>query len=552
MTAQILVVGGTGAFGQRLVESLLATTDVIVLIGGRNPRRHQNLIQALKARYGEPRIGTIVIDRDAPLDALCELKPFCVVDAAGPFQGREPHLAKGAIAAGCHYVDLADARDFVAGFMALDAAARAASVLVATGASSTPALSGAVLAKQTEGWKRVDEIAVAISPGNRAPRGLSVVEAILAYAGQPVRVKRDGRWIMRPGWGELVRRDMPGLGRRWLSLCETPDLDLLPARYPCARTVLFRAGLELPVLHLGLWLLTLPVRLTFIRSLGPYAALLQIIASWFEPLGTDRGGMSVEASGIDQNGRAIRANWSIVAEAGDGPNIPILPALALIRGLLDGRLSARGARVAGDLLSLEGIENQFGRFRITMRRAYSWPDGVNLFEKALGHDIACLPAVVRDIHTSVPLHLTGRAAIDGAQNATAKIIARLFRFPSSTPDETADVLLKRSGDKEVWIRRFGRSFFRSTLKPGDGPRRVYERFGPFDFELEITPDESGFDLKVVGWRMGAVQLPLRLAPCTLAKAFVDGEGRYGFDVTIGLPLIGRLVRYSGWLVPEGR
>jgi saccharopine dehydrogenase-like NADP-dependent oxidoreductase len=43
------------------------------------------------------------------------------VDAAGPFQGAEPRVARAAIAAGLHYVDLADARDFVAGFRALDA-----------------------------------------------------------------------------------------------------------------------------------------------------------------------------------------------------------------------------------------------------------------------------------------------------------------------------------------------------------------------------------------------------------------------------------------------
>ncbi|MEE1610769.1 DUF4166 domain-containing protein [Microvirga sp. CF3016] len=552
MTDRILVVGGAGAFGRRLVESLLATTDAIVLIGGRRPQRHAGLVQDLKTRYGDRRIDVIVIDRDAPLDAMRTSKPFCVVDAAGPFQGQEPHLAKAAIAAGCHYVDLADARDFVADFSALDAAARAANVLVATGASSTPALSSAVVAMQTEGWQRVDEIAVAISPGNRAPRGLSVIEAILAYAGQPVRVKRDGRWTTRPGWGDLVRRDMPGLGPRWLSLCETPDLDLLPTRYPSARTVLFRAGLELPILHLGLWLLMLPVRAGFIRSLRPTAAFLQAIASGFESLGTDRGGMSVEASGIGRDGQAIRASWSLVAAAGDGPNIPVLPALALVRGLLDGRFTTRGARVAGDLLSLKDIANEFGRFRITVRNAYSWPEGRGLFDKVLGSDIARLPAVVRDVHTNAPLHLTGRAAIDGAQNGTAKIIAKLIGFPSGASNEPADVLLRRSGDGEVWIRRFGRSVFRSTLKPGDEPRRLHERFGPFDVELEITPHESGFDLEVVGWRIGPVRLARRAAPYTLAKAFADDEGRYGFDVTIGLPLIGRLVRYRGWLVPEGR
>lgn len=550
MKPLVLVVGGAGAFGRRLVEGLLATTQATVLVGGRSPQRHIDWVQGLKARYGDRRIDTLTIDRDAALETLRAAKPFCVVDAAGPFQNLKPHLAEAAVAAGCHYVDLADARDFVAGFAALDGAAREANVLAATGASSTPALSGAALAMLTEGWRHVDEIAIAISPGNRAPRGLSVIEAILAYAGQPVRVWLDGRWTTRPGWGELVRRDMPGLGFRWLSLCETPDLDLLPARYPSTRKALFRAGLELPVLHLGLWLLTLPVRFGLTRSLRPCASVLQTVASWLEPFGTDRGGMSVEASGKDRDGRPIRAVWSLVAEAGDGPNIPVLPALALIRGLLDGRITTRGAKIACDLLSLEEIECEFGRFRITMRRAFRWPEGDNLFEKILGPDIACLPALMRRIHTSTSIHLAGRAAIDGGEHGMAKLIAKLFGFPASTPDEAANVVLTRRGDKEIWIRRFGRSKFRSTLKPGSSPRRVCERFGPFSFELEMTPDSSGFTLDIVSWRMGPLPLPMCLAPHAPARAFVDAEGRYRFDVMIALPFVGRLVRYRGWLLPE--
>jgi hypothetical protein len=402
----------------------------------------------------------------------------------------------------------------------------------------------------TEGWRRVDEIAIAISPGNRAPRGLSVVEAILAYAGQPVRAWIDGRWTMRPGWGELVRRDMPGLGRRWLSLCETPDLDLLPARYPSARTVRFRAGLELPLLHLGLWLLTWPVRLGWLRSLRSFARPLQRIASWFERFGTDQGGMSVEVWGEDSEGRPVRAMWSLVAEAGDGPNIPVLPALALIRGLIDGRVTARGAKIASDLLSLETIEYEFGRFRIGVRRVACWPEGGSLFEKVLGPEVDKLPPLVRRVHTKAPVCLRGRAVIDGAPHWAGKIIARLFAFSKSTPDEAAEVFLKRHGDKEVWIRRFGSSSFRSTLRPGPSPHRLYERFGVCEFDLKITACPSGFDLAVAGWRVGPVSLPLRFAPRTSAKAFVDGEGRYRFDVLIELPWIGPLIRYRGWLLPE--
>jgi len=183
--------------------------------------------------------------------ALAATGAGIVVDAAGPFQAGDYRLARAAIAAGLDYVDLADARGFVAGFGQLDDAARAAGVTLLTGASSTPALSNAVLERLTREWRRIDSVEIAISPGNRAPRGLAVVRSILSYAGRPVRVLLDGRWTTRPGWGLTVRRGMPGLGRRWQSLCETPDLDLVPRRFAVRRSVLFRAGLALSPLHLG-------------------------------------------------------------------------------------------------------------------------------------------------------------------------------------------------------------------------------------------------------------------------------------------------------------
>ena len=118
----------------------------------------------------------------------------------GRFRAARCDLAEAAIEAGIHYIDLADARDFVARIPALDARAKAANVAVLTGASSTPALSNAMLRDLTAGWQSIDRIWVSIVPGNRAPRGRSVIDAILSWTGEPVRVFDDGRWQLQTGW----------------------------------------------------------------------------------------------------------------------------------------------------------------------------------------------------------------------------------------------------------------------------------------------------------------------------------------------------------------
>lgn len=372
MTRKLLLVGAGGAFGLRLAQRLAASVPCELLVAGRSQARCARVVEELRSQHPRALVSSVLLDRETvTAEQLRALGPFIVIDAAGPFQGHEPHLAQAAIAAGCHFIDLADARDYVARFPTLDTAAREAGVLAAAGASSTPALSNAALDVLTSGWLEVENVTVSIAPGNRAPRGLAVTQAILSYVGKPVRLMENKAWRTRPGWSLLQRKTLPGLGKRWLSLCETPDLDVIPARFPTVRTVRFLAGLELGLLHLGLWTCGLLVRLRLAPSLAPAAGFFVAAAKLFEPFGSDRGGMLVEATGMDQDGRPARANWSLVAEAGDGPNIPVLPALALIRKLLDGTETRHGAYVCAGLLHLDEITAEFSAFRITTSQTSS-------------------------------------------------------------------------------------------------------------------------------------------------------------------------------------
>ena len=365
--ARAVAVGGAGTFGGRLVRGILDSTAMEVVVAGRSLGRAQAFASAL----GNPRVTAARLDT-ATVDAaaLRALRASVVVDAAGPFRQGQHRLARAAIAAGAHYLDLADGRAFVAGFAAaLDAEARAAGVAALTGASSTPALSCAVLDHLTAGWARVNVVGTVILPGNRAPRGLAVMRSILSWAGQPVRVFLGGRWATRPGWGMTRQQHVSGLGRRWTALADTPDLDIVPARYRVAQEAVFRAGLELPLLHGGLLLLSLPVRAAracgLRISLVPLAPALLRMAELVQGFGTDRGGMVVEASGLDAAGQPVHRRWTLVAEAGDGPVIPTLPALAVLRRLDAGAGLDPGARPCASVLTLAEISAGFAPYRIS-------------------------------------------------------------------------------------------------------------------------------------------------------------------------------------------
>ena len=360
---RVLILGATGVFGSRLVERLAGEAGIELILAARN-RSKLDRLGARTCPHAEVR--PLDRQRIGPADLV---GVDIVVDAAGPFQGSDYAVIEAALAAGIHYIDLADGREFVGAISSFDDRAKRAGVSVFSGASSVPALSHAVIDRLTAGWQSIESIKVGIFPGNRAPRGLSVVEAILSYAGKPVRVFREGRWQVVPGWGRTHRWDIAGIGKRWASVCDTPDQDLMVERYRPTRAAEFFAGVELPVMHLGLALLSLPVRLKLIASLRPFAPLLHRMADWLVRFGDDVGAMEVRVSGLDAKGAATQAGWTLIARGNCGPYVPTLACVAMLRRMRDGSAPAAGASACVGLLDLDEFTRDFNALGIERR---SW------------------------------------------------------------------------------------------------------------------------------------------------------------------------------------
>jgi hypothetical protein len=90
-----------------------------------------------------------------------------------------------------------------------------------------------------------------------------------------------------------------------------------------------------------------------------------------------------------------------------------------------------------------------------------------------------------------------------------------------------------------------------VLGPSGRSGSVIESIGGFAVELALSADPDGLGLKIVGFRPGPVRLPRWLGPGSEARESIDSEGRFRFDVKVWLPFgLGRIVRYSGWLVPD--
>ena len=356
---RVLVVGGYGFFGRRLVERLSLQPGLHVLVAGRSAEQADALVARLRPT-AQALLGSVALDAlsDELPGWLDRLRVRVVVHTSGPFQGQDYRVALACTAAGVHYIDLADGREFVAGIGAVDVAATAAGVCVLSGASSVPALSAAAVDEMTRGWQRVDAIDIGISPGNRTERGLSTIQAGLSYCGRPI-AHEEGRTLA--GWLRLrLHRYPKPVGWRPLSPCDVPDLALLPGRYPGRPVVRFGAGLELFALHLGMNAMALLARLGIVRDWGVHAAWLKRWSDRFSTLGSDAGAMHVSVRGLDARGQRARRTWTLLATGGDGPWVPTLAAAAIVRKLAAGEPPAIGARPCVGELTLDDFARETG------------------------------------------------------------------------------------------------------------------------------------------------------------------------------------------------
>ncbi|MFZ5548419.1 MAG: saccharopine dehydrogenase NADP-binding domain-containing protein [Pseudomonadota bacterium] len=366
---RVLVIGGYGFFGRRVVQRLSRHAGFDIVVAGRSATPGEALVQSLRPT-ASAKLSHTVLDIHAPglVDGLRHLGPDAVVHASGPFQGQGYGVARACLAAGAHCIDLADGREFVAGVGRLDAEARAAGLAVVSGASSVPALSGAAADHLASGLAQVDEIDIGISPGNRTERGLSTVQAILGYCGRP-RPGAPGRH----GWSGTRHHDYPPpVGRRLLSPCDVPDLVLLPERFVGRPTVRFGAGLELRFLHRGMNLMAGLARRGWVQDWSRHAALLKRAADLFRLLGSDAGAMHVTVSGTTPQGQPRRRTWQLLATEGDGPFVPTLAAAALLHRLQQAHAGGtrvaelEGARPCLGLLGLGDFEQAATGLRIRM------------------------------------------------------------------------------------------------------------------------------------------------------------------------------------------
>lgn len=553
---KVLVLGGYGTFGGRLVRLLADEPRLTLIVAGRSLARAQEFCEQVSARAKiVPAVFDCEGDVGTQLDALL---PDIVVDATGPFQvyGDPYRVVRSCLVREIDYLDLADGSDFVKGIAQFDGEARIRGLFALSGASSFPVLTAAVVRRLARGMLTVTAVSAGIAPSPHAALGLNVIRSIASYCGKPFPLVRDGRVDIGYGLTESRRFTIapPGhvpLGNRRFSLADAPDLKVLPALWPSLRDVWMGAGTVPEIMHRVLNLFAWAVRARILPSMLPLSRLMHW-ASHRLTWGEHRGGMYVAVEGDDAKGSPYERSWHMVAEGDDGPFIPSMACEAIIRRCLDDRPPPAGARPATGDLELEDYEKLFARRAIVTGVREKLPPDAPLYRRVLGEAYGKMPRSLRVMHElASELTVEGTATVTRGRNPLARIAAAIVGFPHAGENVPVRVEFKLENGIERWTRTFAGRSFHSTQEAGRGRFEwlMCERFGPLCAGFALVVDDGKLRLIVRRWSLFGIPMPLWLAPGGDSYEYEE-NGRFHFLVEIAHPLTGLIVGYQGWLVPK--
>lgn len=330
-----IVFGGYGVFGGHVARGL-SERGIPVTIAGRDAAKAISAAKSLKEGQG------LAANANDLASCRAALAGHAVaVNCAGPFSTLGPALPDACLAAGVHYVDIADDRAWFAHLKARDAEFRARDLLCVPGASSLPAISLALATIARANCPAAPHVArVTLFVGNDNPKGEAAIRSAAAIAGRPIQAPQGP--LRGFSLAEII--DLPApFGRRAARNFESADYDLFPALFGI-REIRVKVGFESrPGNALFGALGRLPAGAT--RLLAPALIALGRVIPRF---GHSGGVIMTELFG-----KGFRCSAALSCLE-NGQQMAALPAVFAAQQILEGA-PARGVLTASELLGGEAL-----------------------------------------------------------------------------------------------------------------------------------------------------------------------------------------------------
>ncbi len=353
----VLVLGGYGRCGSRLVTLLSSDPAINCIAAGRNPPanlQNKNVI-ALDAN-----------DRSSLKSTLANNIDF-VVNVCGDLEKNGGAIAQTCMESGIHYVDMGAGQEYANDFLKLNRQAAKNKVCLVTNAGASPVLSTILADHLAKEFERITHIHAAYSPGNRSVGARGSLYDLLKNIGKKIRIKERGRWQDNHSWSRAEKINFPKpVGSRRLFLYEAIELETFPARYG-ANTVTFSTGFELSLFNLGTTWLAWRKRKKQGKRPEAYASLLASAAWWLRNFGSDKDALAVMMKG-EIAGQEVDHVAYLIGRSKSSLVIPCAPAASLIKKWVNQGIDKPGATSCQDLLQMDDIRLELSQHDIVLVR----------------------------------------------------------------------------------------------------------------------------------------------------------------------------------------
>ena len=175
--------------------------------------------------------------------------------------------------------------------------------------------------------------------------------------------------------------------------------------------------------------------------------------------------------------------------------------------------------------------------------------GPSAIAQVLGPAFDDLAAEVRTVHSGRDLTTLGQAEAFTGTNPLSALICFCFGLPRQGANQSVSVhFLTDAHGRDRWWRNFAGRKYSSTLAAGaPGSGIVIERQGMLTniFHLAVENRRlvlSGLSVSAVS---GGCRCPAGWRPRCVAYESGAVDGRFTFDITVDMPMIGRLIHYRG-------
>jgi hypothetical protein len=233
-----VIFGGYGTFGS-LVARELARFGITVTVAGRDLNRAVELARSLG-----PRHRGLAADVTRPASIRAALAEQAVaVHCAGPFGPLDATVLETCLEAGCHYVDIADDRAYLALVRCFGERFRERGLAAVYGCSSLPAISGALGLTAAGKAGVLQRTRVTLFIGNNNPKGWAAIRSLVSGLGKPIRAPQGVLRGFRDR--EVVALPEP-FGQRAVFNFDSPEYDLFPPLLG-VRSVKVKLGFEVPL-----------------------------------------------------------------------------------------------------------------------------------------------------------------------------------------------------------------------------------------------------------------------------------------------------------------